>query len=95
VEEASSRHQATGTGRSGPKLYYMTQVGTRPPRFKLFVNKRKFFHFSFLRYLEAQLREKFGFEGNPIIFEYVEKEARYAETHGKIKVERTKGPWAK
>ena len=48
------------------KIYYMTQVSTRPPAFACFVNKAELFHFSYQRYLENQIRENFGFEGTPI-----------------------------
>ena len=48
------------------KIYYMTQVTTRPPTFACFVNRAELFHFSYQRYLENQIRENFGFEGTPI-----------------------------
>ena len=48
------------------KIYYMTQVSTRPPTFACFVNRAELFHFSYQRYLENQIRENFGFEGTPI-----------------------------
>ncbi len=49
------------------KIYYMTQVGVKPPHFVVFCNDRKLFHFSYQRYLENQLRSVFGLEGTPII----------------------------
>jgi len=48
------------------KIYYATQVSTRPPTFVVFCNSVKLFHFSYQRYLENQLRKNFGFEGTPI-----------------------------
>ncbi len=48
------------------KLYYMTQVGVKPPTFVIFTNKAEGVHFSYLRFLENRLRESFGFEGTPI-----------------------------
>ena len=48
------------------KIYYMTQISTRPPTFVAFCNKRELFHFSYQRYLENQIREVFGLEGTPI-----------------------------
>lgn len=50
------------------KIYYMTQTGICPPTFVFFVNKSRFFHFSYQRYVEKKLREYFGFEGTPIRF---------------------------
>lgn len=48
------------------KIYYMTQIATRPPTFAAFCNKRELFHFSYQRYIENQIRETFGLEGTPI-----------------------------
>lgn len=48
------------------KIFYMTQVGTKPPTFAVFVNSKKLFHFSYERYLTNKLREEYGFKGTPI-----------------------------
>ena len=45
------------------KVYYVTQIGTRPPTFLLFVNDPAALHFSYERYLVSALREAFGFSG--------------------------------
>lgn len=50
------------------KIYYMTQVGVKPPTFVIFVNDRELMHFSYRRYIENQLRQNFGFKGTPIHF---------------------------
>ncbi len=55
-------------GKRG-KLYYGTQVSVRPPRFTLFVNDKELFHFSYVRYLENQIRTTFSFDGTPIILD--------------------------
>ena len=65
---------ADATGRVQPptdkgrrlKIYYMTQTGVRPPTFVCFCNDAKLFHFSYLRYLENQIRSVFSLEGTPI-----------------------------
>ena len=49
-----------------PKLYFMTQVGVRPPSFVIKANTDRGLHFSYLRYLENRLREQFGFQGVPL-----------------------------
>ncbi|HEX9083029.1 MAG TPA: ribosome biogenesis GTPase Der [Holophagaceae bacterium] len=49
-----------------PKLYFMTQVGVRPPSFVLKTNTDRGLHFSYLRYLENRLRDQFGFQGVPL-----------------------------
>lgn len=48
------------------KLFYMTQVSTKPPTFVIFVNSKELMHFSYQRYLENRIRETFGFTGTPI-----------------------------
>ena len=48
------------------KIYYMTQVGVRPPTFVCFCNDAELFHFSYQRYLENQIRSVFGLEGTPV-----------------------------
>ncbi len=48
------------------KLFYITQVSTKPPTFVLFVNKKDLMHFSYQRYIENRIRDTFGFMGTPI-----------------------------
>ncbi len=48
------------------RIYYMTQVSTRPPTFVCFCNRKDLFHFSYQRYLENQIRETYGLQGTPI-----------------------------
>ncbi|OEH93467.1 ribosome biogenesis GTPase Der [Bacillus solimangrovi] len=48
------------------KIYYATQVAVKPPTFVIFVNDPELMHFSYLRFLENQIREAFGFKGTPI-----------------------------
>nr|MBP6243669.1 ribosome biogenesis GTPase Der [Clostridia bacterium] len=46
---------------------------TAPPTFILFANSKDLFHYSYLRFIENQVREAFGFEGTPIKFIVREK----------------------
>jgi GTP-binding protein len=55
------------------KIYYMTQVGVKPPSFVIFVNNAELMHYSYSRYLQNTLRNNFGFEGTPIRFTIKEK----------------------
>jgi GTP-binding protein len=48
------------------KIFYGTQVATKPPTFVIFVNRKDLFHFSYERYLINQIRKEFGLEGTPI-----------------------------
>lgn len=55
------------------KIYYVSQVGVKPPLFSFKINSRKLFHFTYARYLENKIREGFGFEGTSIKFVFREK----------------------
>ena len=48
------------------RLYYLTQAGVAPPIFIAFTNRSGKLHFSFERFLENRIRERFGFAGTPI-----------------------------
>ena len=66
LADATARVQPpTDKGRR-LKIYYMTQVGIRPPHFVCFCNDARLFHFSYQRYLENQIRATFGLEGTPV-----------------------------
>jgi GTP-binding protein len=49
------------------RIYYLTQASIRPPTFVVFTDKADKMHFSLERFLINRLREKFGFEGTPIV----------------------------
>ena len=66
LADATARVQPpTDKGRR-LKIYYMTQVGIKPPHFVCFCNDARLFHFSYQRYLENQIRATFGLEGTPV-----------------------------
>ena len=66
LADATARVQPpTDKGRR-LKIYYMTQIGVKPPHFVCFCNDAKLFHFSYQRYLENQIRSTFGLEGTPV-----------------------------
>ena len=58
------------------KIYYMTQVGVRPPTFVCFCNDEELFHFSYRRYLENRIRSVFGLEGTPVRMIIRERESK-------------------
>jgi GTP-binding protein len=79
LEKVVMKHMPTGTGKKIPKLFYMTQVETHPPHFVIFVNSEEYFHFSYIRYLENQLRDTFDFTGTAVKIEMKSKEKRPRE----------------
>jgi GTP-binding protein len=59
-----------GTSPAGRrvKIYYVTQAQAAPPTFVLFTNQARKLHFSYERFLENRLRERFDFTGTPVRF---------------------------
>ena len=66
VQEAVDRHAPSGRGARSLKVLYAAQVRTDPPTFLFHVNDPRLVHFSYRRYLENRLREKYGFFGTPL-----------------------------
>ncbi|MDR0418309.1 MAG: ribosome biogenesis GTPase Der [Puniceicoccales bacterium] len=61
------------------KIYYAVQSGHFPFQLKIFCNRFQRLMKSYQQYLENNIREVFGLMGCPLIFNFVDKEARYAE----------------
>lgn len=66
LADATARVQPPSDKGRRLKIYYMTQVGIKPPHFVAFCNDAQLFHFSYQRYLENQIRSTFGLEGTPV-----------------------------
>ena len=64
------------------RIYYGTQVSTKPPTFVIFVNDKSLFHFSYERYLVNQIRKEFGLEGTPVRIIVREKSDKEAQKEG-------------
>ena len=75
-----------------PKLYFMTQVGTRPPSFVIKTNMDRDVHFSYQRFLENRLREEFGFIGTPIRFAFRNRDNKEERDGGVARVRRILDP---
>ena len=73
LEDAQTRVQPPSDKGRRLKIYYMTQVGIRPPHFVIFCNDSRLFHFSYRRYLENCIRNTFGLEGTPVIMSIRQK----------------------
>lgn len=66
IHRAQDAHpHPTHAGRA-LKMFYGTQVRSDPPTFLIYVNEPTLMHFSYLRYLENQIRAEYGFLGTPI-----------------------------
>ncbi|MDO5521830.1 MAG: ribosome biogenesis GTPase Der [bacterium] len=66
--EATAMHQPPSDKGKRLKLYYITQVGIKPPTFVIFVNSKELMHYSYTRYIENKIREAFGFAGTSLKF---------------------------
>ncbi|HEX7589274.1 MAG TPA: GTPase, partial [Anaerolineae bacterium] len=66
VRKATMAHAPSVKGKRVLKFLYATQAAVAPPTFVFFVNDKRMVHFTYERYLENQLRERWGFEGAPL-----------------------------
>lgn len=73
INDATATVQPPSDKGKRLKIYYITQASVKPPTFILFVNNAELAHYSYIRYLENQLRARFGFEGTPVKFIVREK----------------------
>ena len=65
-------HVTPSKGIKVGKIKFVEQVEVSPPKFLFFVHHVGAFHFSYRRYVENKLREKYGFQGTPMIVEFRE-----------------------
>ncbi|MGF7228875.1 MAG: ribosome biogenesis GTPase Der [Candidatus Saccharibacteria bacterium] len=78
LREMVDKHPPAGLKNRAPKLNYMIQEDDNPiPAFKIFGSHTKFLHWSYKRYLERNLRERFKFDGTAVQLWFIEKH----ETH--------------
>jgi GTP-binding protein len=71
--EVLETHPPPTMGGRSVRLYYVTQAESRPPTFVVVTNEPENVHFSYQRYIQNQLRKRFGFEGTPIRIRYRSK----------------------
>jgi GTP-binding protein len=66
IREALDKHPPPSKAGQHLKIYYGAQVRSEPPTFLLHVNEPKLAHFTYIRYLENQIRAAHPFLGTPI-----------------------------
>jgi GTP-binding protein len=74
--EIAAARQAPAKQGHRLKMMYMTQIGTRPPRFQIHVNHRKRLTRDYAYFVENRLRERYALEGIPVIIDFVERVRR-------------------
>lgn len=75
------RHPPSAVRNQLPKINYITQADVNPPTFVFFANKPELVHFSYKRFLENKIRERWGFAGTPINIVLKRKNVEYNKKH--------------
>lgn len=70
LQAAIQKHPPAGLKNTHPRLRYMVHTDTTPPWFVIYGSNLKFVHWSYKRYLERLVREKFNYSGTPIKFSF-------------------------
>ncbi|MDK2792643.1 MAG: GTPase [Deferribacteres bacterium] len=73
LQLAQQMHQPPVVKNKRLKFFYMTQVGTKPPEFVVFVNYPEAVHFSYERFILNLIRQEFGFDGVPLKINFRQK----------------------
>jgi len=76
MKEITHKHLPPGHGHKFPKFYSMEQDAVSPPCFAYYVNDPSLIHFSYKRYLENELRKKYGFNGTSIRLYFKKKKKK-------------------
>lgn len=64
-------------GLRHPYIYEFKQIHSNPPRFKVRIGSKDTLHFSYVRFLENRIREKYGFLGTPINIEVTKNKTKH------------------
>jgi GTP-binding protein len=64
------KHPPAGLKNTHPRLRYIVQTDDNPPWLVVFGSNLKYLHWSYKRYLEKSLREKYDYTGTPVKFSF-------------------------
>ena len=84
LQHAVMNHPPAGLKSTHPKFRYMVQTDISPPWFVIYGANFKHIHWSYKRYLERQMREKFDLIGTPIMFSFRDEKQIKANREKKI-----------
>ena len=76
IEKIKAKHNPPSQKGRHAKILYAAQTSVKPTEFVLFVNQTRLFHFSYMRFVENQIRAAYGFEGVPIRLELREEKRK-------------------
>ena len=60
-------------GNRRPKIFKVSQTRVAPPTFSFESSNPKLIHFSYRRFLQNNIRKEFGFNGSPIVMNFIHK----------------------
>lgn len=67
-KKATKEHRPSrGKGTRHPEIFSFHQLHNNPPMFEMMIKFQTSIHFSYVRYIENKLRERFGFFASPIV----------------------------
>jgi len=93
LRQVIDKHPPAGLKGRNPKLNYMTQEDDNPiPAFKIFGSQTKFLHWSYRRYMERSLRERWHYEGTPVQLWFIEKHESHKHGNSPTKEPRKNKP---
>ncbi len=75
LAEAVTHQPPAGFKTVQPKLKYAVQTGTNPPEITIFGRSNRGLHWSYKRYLERTLRERFDLAGTPVLIQFRDDKA--------------------
>lgn len=89
LREVVDKHPPAGLKNRAPKLNYIVQEDDNPiPAFKVFGSHTKFVHWSYRRYMDRNIRLRFGYEGTPVQFWFIEKHVTHKHGNSPTLAER-------
>jgi len=89
LRQTVDKHPPAGLKNRAPKLNYMVQETDNPtPAFKVFGSHTKFLHWSYKRFMERELRERWHYEGTPVQLWFIEKHETHKHGNSPTKEER-------
>ena len=73
IFEALGKNPLPGFGRKRPRIYRCIQKKVAPPSFDIITKNPELIHFSYRRYLENIIRNRYGFIGSPIKLSFMNR----------------------
>ena len=83
LQKVVSQHPPAGLKNKHPKLRYITQIDTNPPRFRVFGSDTKYLHWSYKRHMDREIRALTDLVGTPVVFEFSDKQGKFDGSTGK------------